>query len=234
MNIHSLQHVWFEDLGYIRLWAEERGHTITTTRLFEEEPLPSPSDIDWLIVLGGPMNIYEEDSYPWLAREKAFIKSAIKEKKRVLGLCLGAQLIADVLGGKVTQNQCREIGWFTVTKQESSRSSSLLRSLPSSLMAFHWHGDTFSLPPRCERVITNHACRNQGFQYEGHVLGLQFHLESTPQSVELLVEHCGAEIVVSEYVHSAQSILGQRTLLPEMNKNMSIILSNFEHASITT
>lgn len=98
MKVHVLQHVPFEGLGSIQTWADEHQHTVTVTRLFAEEHLPSVETFDALIVLGGPMNIYKESKYKWLREEKAFIKRVIGEKKRVLGICLGAQMIADVLG----------------------------------------------------------------------------------------------------------------------------------------
>src|SRR5271170_6697939 len=114
MRIHYFQHVPFEGLGCIAQWAAEKEHTVTATRFYLDEPAPNPGEIDWLVVMGGPMNIYEEAEYPWLAREKRFIGEAIRGGKTVIGICLGAQLIADVMGGPVTRNLEKEIGWFPI------------------------------------------------------------------------------------------------------------------------
>ncbi|MCG8378009.1 MAG: type 1 glutamine amidotransferase, partial [Proteobacteria bacterium] len=112
MNIHFLQHVPFEGLGSIENYINEKSHHLSCSRLYLDQELPSVNDLDWLFVMGGPMGIYDEDQYPWLDREKKFIKQCIDSGKIVLGFCLGAQLIADVLGAKVYKNQYREIGWF--------------------------------------------------------------------------------------------------------------------------
>src|SRR5574341_657976 len=142
MRLHSLQHEPFEGLANIEVWAKNKGHSITRTLLFNNEKLPQISDIDWLIIMGGSMNIYEEEKFPWLAEEKNFIAEAIANKKIVLGVCLGSQLIADVLGGKVSKNRHKEIGWFPVTLTKEARNSSIFSNLPEKFTAFHWHGDT--------------------------------------------------------------------------------------------
>ena len=103
MRLHYLQHVPFEGLGNIETWAKNKGFHITRTRFFDNEPLPSTDDFEWLVVMGGPMNIYEETGYPWLVKEKKFIEECLKRDKFVLGICLGGQLIADVLGGRVVK-----------------------------------------------------------------------------------------------------------------------------------
>lgn len=175
MRVHWFQHVDFEGLGSIDSWLIQRGHSITVTRFWRGELPPPVENYDWLIVMGGPMNIYEHDAYPWLVVEKAAIRKAIAATKRVLGICLGAQLIADVLGGKVTRNAHTEIGWLPVTLRETT--SSLIADWPTTFDAFHWHGDTFSLPPNATHLAASLACEQQAFAYGDRVLGLQFHLE---------------------------------------------------------
>ena len=112
MKLHVLQHVPFEDVANIGVWAQEQGFTITTTHLYLNEPLPDPESFDVLVIMGGPMNIYQHSLYPWLVPEKQFIKTAIETQRIVLGVCLGAQLICAALGGQVTRNKYTEIGWF--------------------------------------------------------------------------------------------------------------------------
>jgi len=111
MNIHWLQHVEFEGLGCIEPWLAENGHTVSCTRLWADEKVPMVGKIDGLIVMGGPMGIYDNVEFPWLAAEKAFIKEVINQNKPVLGICLGAQLIADVLGAEVRPASGKEIGF---------------------------------------------------------------------------------------------------------------------------
>jgi GMP synthase-like glutamine amidotransferase len=112
MRLHWLQHVPFEGLGYIKDWAEEQGFDITCTRLYEGEELPKMDEFDWLIVMGGPMGIFDYNDHPWLTDEKEFIELAIDEEKTVIGICLGAQLIATALGAEVKNNPVKEIGWY--------------------------------------------------------------------------------------------------------------------------
>ncbi|MDO8724528.1 MAG: type 1 glutamine amidotransferase, partial [Candidatus Methanoperedens sp.] len=163
MRIHSLEHEPFEGLANIETWAKKKGHSITRTLLFNNEELPEISDFDWLFIMGGSMNIYEEDKYPWLKNEKSFIAQAIASKKIVLGVCLGSQLIADVLGGRVSRNKNKEIGWFPVQLTEESKDSSIFNAFPEKFIAFHWHGDTFKIPRGARRIAQSVGCLNQAF-----------------------------------------------------------------------
>jgi GMP synthase (glutamine-hydrolysing) len=207
MKIHCLQHVPFEGPAAVGRWAESRGHLLTATRFFEDGSLPRMKDFDRLVVMGGPMNIYEEDCYPWLTREKRFIGEAVTAGKTVVGVCLGAQLIAGVLGAKVRRNRHKEIGWFPVEWTEQARQSAVFGFLPERLDAFHWHGDTFDLPVGALHLARSEACENQAFLYDSRVLGLQFHLESTAESVRFLTENCRDELVPAPYIEKEGEIL---------------------------
>ena len=128
IKVHFLQHVQYEGLGSIADWIHGNSYDLTVTQLFNDQSLPDPGDIDFLIIMGGPMGIYQEDKYPWLKKEKLFIEQAIKKNKKVLGICLGAQLIADVLGSKVFPNKYQEIGWFPVRLTDDSKNSKLFNN----------------------------------------------------------------------------------------------------------
>ncbi len=196
MNIHWLQHVPFEGLGCIEPWLAEKGHTVSCTRLWADEKLPSlglPSEalakegkVDGLIVMGGPMSACDEVQYPWLAAEKTFIKEIIDQDKPVLGICLGAQLIADVLSAPVTKGKESEIGFFSLTGDGDQ--------LPEMFTAFHWHGDTFGIPDGAVHLASSEATENQAFLYNDNVLALQFHLETTEESLLALYKNCSGEI----------------------------------------
>lgn len=228
MNIHYFQHVAFEDLASIEPWARGRGHRVSVTRFHHAEPLPRLDDVDWLVVMGGPMNIYEHDKFPWLAAEKQFIRQAITAGKRVLGICLGAQLIADVLGAKVTRNPHKEIGWFPIRKTADAMRSRVCDALPAELDAFQWHGDTFGLPPGALHVARSEACDNQAFVFNERVVGLQFHLETTKQAAARLVENCADELVPGPFVQTANAMLGDERRFERINATMAALLERLE------
>jgi len=208
MHIHYLQHVTFEDLAAIKTWVKSKKIQLSRTRLFAGESFPELNDIDGLVIVGGPMGVYDEDKYPWLSDEKKYIETAIKKGKKVLGICLGAQLIASVLGAKVYKNQHKEIGWFEVTLTKAGQKLKTFKSFPINFTAFHWHGDTFEIPSGAEHIAFSAACINQAFDFnQGQVLGLQFHLESTPKSISGLLQNCRAELVKARYIQPSEEIL---------------------------
>lgn len=225
MKIHYLQHVPFEGLGSIETWAGQQGAVVTSTRLFNDEPLPAPEDIDWLIVMGGPMNIYEEDKFPWLKREKVFIAEVIKRGSRVLGICLGAQLIADVLRGRITANAEKEIGWWPIIP-DPGLTPGLQEVFGQGLTVIHWHGDTFSLPAGAARLAQSEVCRNQGFVYQERVLALQFHLETTKESLEKLIANSADELVeTSPYIQQPAEMLADESRFGVINEAMARLLN---------
>ncbi|MDZ4876831.1 MAG: hypothetical protein CLLPBCKN_006266 [Chroococcidiopsis cubana SAG 39.79] len=220
MRIHYLQHVPFEKLGNISTWMTDRNYSVSSTRLYADDPLPTVNDFDWLIVLGGPMNIYEEDRYPWLSAEKQLIKQAIEKDKLVLGICLGAQLIADALGARVYSGEHKEIGWFPIKTVEAVQQSKGLEFLSSELTVFHWHGDTFELPEKAIRLAYSEGCANQAFLYSDKVLGLQFHLEVDRQGVRQMIENSASELVAGKYVQSSEEMLSANRNFATIHKVM--------------
>ena len=226
MRLYYLQHVPFEGPANIETWALERGFSCSPVRVHLGEPLPETDDLDWLVVMGGPMNIYEDDQYPWLKNEKRFIARAIESGKTVLGICLGAQLIADILGGPVCRNPVKEIGWHPVRLTAAAGDSKVFSGLPQEFMAFHWHGDTFHLPPGAVRTAFSEGCAIQAFEAnDGRVVGLQFHLESSLQSIRLLVENCGEELLMQgKYIQNAEEILNRPDCLDAIGAPLHHIL----------
>lgn len=225
MRIHWLQHADFEDLGCIAPWLETQGHAVSGTRLYAGEAPPHSSAFDALIVMGGPMNIYEYGRHPWLRAEKALIRSALDAGRRVLGVCLGAQLLADVLGGPVTRNAESEIGWFPLRLTEAGRRSDLLADLPERFTAFHWHGDTYALPPGAECLASSEACAQQAFALGRQALGLQFHLEVTRADAQEWFRH--EQPQPARYVQTPQYILEQLESFEDNNRWMRAVLGRF-------
>lgn len=207
LRVRVLQHVPFEGPAAIADWATARGHELSITHVYEATPPPLDS-FDFLAIMGGPMNVYEDLEHPWLTAEKVFISSAIAAGKATLGVCLGAQLLSVVLGGRVTKGLRREIGWFPVTLTDAGRDSTLLAGFPSQFKALHWHGDTFSIPEGAQHLASSSACGNQAFAYDaGRVVGLQFHLEETRSSLQLLSEHGADELIEDTWVQSPEDLL---------------------------
>lgn len=203
----------------IEHWSASNGHILTSTQIYRNDIFPEMETIDWLVIMGGPMNVYQEDRHHWLAEEKNFIGKAIDARKIVVGICLGAQLIADVLGAPVYRNSHKEIGWFPVTFSAAARQHELFAFLTSRLTVFHWHGDTFDLPKSALLLASSEACRHQAFLYDHRVLALQFHLESTRDSVRQLVESGRDELVPSSYIQNADEILIQQPAVFKKNND---------------
>src|SRR4051812_4780881 len=169
-RICSLEHAEAEGAGKIAEWAARRGHPLRVVRLDRGEALPDLAEFDMLVIMGGAMNVYQDRDYPWLPRERALVAEAIQAVKVVLGICLGAQMVADALGARVVQNPVKEIGWFPVRKCASHE---LFAGFPEECTVFQWHGDTFGLPAAAVRIAESVACQNQAFAYGDHVVGLQ-------------------------------------------------------------
>ena len=207
IKAHYLQHVPFEGLGSIDSWLQSMRADVSVTRFFEDPALPDVDDLHLLVIMGGPMSVNDEQEFPWLAAEQEFIRKAIETGKAVIGICLGAQLIAGALGAAVYPNREKEIGWFPVTAEPVSDTEDVF-TFPQELLAFHWHGETFDLPEGATRLARSAACENQAFQLGKRVIGLQFHLETTPAAARDIVHHCRDELLPSRYAQSAEEMLG--------------------------
>lgn len=226
LRIHYLQHVAFEDLGCIENWALEKGHKLTCTNFFEGDSLPTHSTYDWLIIMGGSMSVYDEEEYNWLFAEKNFIKNAIQQNKKVLGICLGSQLIASALGADVYPNKEKEIGWFPITISETVANP--LQDIVNNFSVFHWHGDTFDLPTNAINIASSEACINQAFIYNDQVIGLQFHFEVTEKSLKQMLIFGDNELIESKYIQSAEIIRSKSSLIEENNRSMYNFLNYLE------
>jgi GMP synthase-like glutamine amidotransferase len=199
-RIHILQHEPYENPGCIETWIKERGYIYTVTRFYAGEALPEVADIDWLIVMGGPMSVHDTAEFPWLFDEKRFINEAVVHGKVIIGICLGSQLIAEVLGSRVYKNRVKEIGWFPVRRCSDGEISNLLQKFKETETVFHWHGDTFDIPEGAVHGFSSEGCANQCFIYKNRIIGLQFHVEVTESLLELMLENGFDEIVPEQYI----------------------------------
>lgn len=228
MRIHHLQHVPFEGLGCMKSYFINKGHQLSSTHLYLNEPLPQLHDFDWLIVMGGPMGVSDALHYPWMNKEKSLIKSSIESGKIVLGICLGAQFIADALGSKVYKNSHREIGWFPINVAKQLDNTIFQGVFPQGIEVFHWHGETFDIPASGVLVASSDACQNQGFIVENRIVGLQFHLETTLDSAKALIENCRNELDGSKFVQNEKDILAKEKRFLPINELMIAVLKRLE------
>lgn len=209
-----LQHEEGEWIGSMQHWFADKEYSLSTVRLDHEELLPGQDTFDWLIVMGGPMSVYDEAGYPWLIAEKQFIREAIDQNKTVLGICLGGQLIANALGAEVRANTQQEIGWFNVYKTDPQ-----MHWLPEEFKPLSWHGDRFDLPENAIALAASKITPYQGFSFNQHVVALQFHLEAQPGTAQafLSLEHGGLpegptvqteqELLDSSYLEQSQKVM---------------------------
>jgi GMP synthase-like glutamine amidotransferase len=228
MKIHVLQHSSINALGTIEEYARTKNHSLESTRFYETKNLPEIDSFDLLIIMGGPMRIYDYEENPWLRNEKAFIKQAVEAGKPVVGICLGAQLLADVLGARVYENRHMEMGWFPVRAVGDENKPEFLKGLPDKITVFHWHSRTFDLPAGAVHLFESEGCKNQGFIYNGRVVALQFHPEVNEERILNLIRRFGDGMENGTFVQKKQEMLGQEEYLADTKEFLFLVLDKFE------
>lgn len=187
MNVLIIKNIVTEGPGTIGDYLRANNYPYSIIDLQRGTPLPDIAAFTHLVIMGGPMAVYEMDLHPFLVEEAKFIETAIKAKKRILGICLGAQMLARVFGARVYPGKEKEIGWYDVSLTSDGIADPLMSQLkiPGKEVAevFQWHGDTFDLPQGATLLASSPICTNQAFKYTEHVYALQFHIEVTPEIV---------------------------------------------------
>lgn len=201
MKAWIFQHEPFEGPFAILDWLEDNGFEVFYSKFYMNETLPNPSEVDWLIIMGGSMSVNDEKTYPWLVEEKIFIRNCINSGKVVTGICLGAQLIANALGSKVYNAKNKEIGWFPIIRENN------YNVIPPKIKVFHWHGETFDLPEGAKLIASSKACRNQIFLYNNNVLAMQCHPEMTPEAIAGMFDNCSDEIVTAPFIQTIDDMI---------------------------
>jgi len=222
------QHDPFEDLGCFAEVLEKQGADYHVLRLFHGEmPAEDWQHIGALIILGGPMSVSDEDNYPFLRWEKRIIRAAIDEAVPMLGVCLGAQLIAATLGTPVFHGPVKEIGWSPITITPHGQVDSLLGYLPESATVFQWHGDGFDLPNGAIHLASSVNYKTQAFRVGKSIYGLQFHLEVTPNMIERWIDERSKDLALAPYVQPDKILADTQSYAPTLKYYGERFLSEF-------
>jgi GMP synthase-like glutamine amidotransferase len=218
MKVLILVHLESEGPGTLGTFLESAGVEIRTARLYESHKLPSePVGLDAIISMGGPMNVYEEDEYPFLRNETILLRNAVDGNLPVMGLCLGAQMIAKARGARVTKSPAKEVGWGKIDLTDAGKSDPLFAGLPSTLDVLQWHEDMFEIPEGGTLLAASEACPHQALRYR-NALGLQFHLEINEAMLrEWFADSPLLEEIVGKY----------QELAPEYNRHAEKLYANF-------
>ncbi len=226
LKVHYIQHVAFEPPAGILTFLKEKRIPVSKTLLYKNDKFPDLKKFDILFIMGGPMGVHDENRFSWLKEEKKFIEKAIKMNKTVIGICLGAQLIADVLGARVYRNRYKEIGWFEVEMEKEILKTKIFKGFPEKIVPFHWHGDTFDIPENSIKLGKSEATENQGFIFKNKIIGLQFHLEVTEDSVRKMIENGGNELKKNRYIQTPEQIFSKKENFIHLSKLLNIFLNN--------
>lgn len=214
MKLHIITHESFEDPGAILNWIQERGHTVTYTKLYEGDIFPEILDFDFLVVMGGPQSpatTLEECPHFNAKKEIDFIKKAIEQGKLLLGVCLGAQMIGEALGAKFDHSPNREIGVFPVILTNDGKSDSIFSTFPETFLVGHWHGDMPGLTPESKVLATSEGCPRQIVKYSPKIYGFQCHFEFTPDAIDGMIINSAHELDEYKdlpYIESADVLRG--------------------------
>ena len=211
----------------ISFWAAKNGYPVNQIYVCNNEDLPSIDSFDWLMVMGGSQHAWDEQGNSWLQEEKAFVGEALAKGKPFLGICFGAQLLAESLGGRIFPNTYKEIGWHKVSVNPAGQASFLFQNVPQSLVSFHWHSDHFSLPQDCTRLADSKASENQAFVGNNRPLvGLQFHPEYTREMVMYFARKNGHDWVPDEFISDKNKVIAQTKEIADTYWLMEILLNN--------
>lgn len=229
MNVLIIKHIDIEGPGFIETFLKQAKIPYQILNLQRDEHFPNMDELSHIVILGGPMSVYEEDRYPFLKYEDLFIKEAIQRGKRILGICLGAQLIAKALGAKVFKAPEKEIGWYRVSLTEDGLKDPLFSDLPQEFSVFQWHGDTFEIPAGAKLIATSLPVTNQALRYGRDVYGLQFHLEVTEQMIREWMETYEEEFNENEslYFTKDQIIMDTKKNITSLKMIGTKFLKNF-------
>jgi GMP synthase (glutamine-hydrolysing) len=229
-----LQHARSEGLGTIEDALRRFAHPFKYLRTFEGETVPkNTGNFRGLVIMGGPMGVYEYDKYPFLKDEMKLIESFLKEGKPILGVCLGSQLLASTLGAEVKKGPRKEIGWYPVQLNANAAEDRLCKGQPSSFTAFHWHGDIFNLPTNAVPLASSDLTALQAFRHGENVYGFLFHMEVTQEQIETMLREFSDEIS-QEKLDGSEILNSSTAFLLSMREIGAAIFGRWAATLLTT
>ena len=225
MNILCITHADFESPGIIEQWALDNNYNFKIERPYRGEKLSAIDDFDFLIIMGGPQSSLKLNEFPYLLAEIDLIKTAIVQNKKVLGFCLGAQLIGEAFGAKTALSHEKEVGVYPINLADEASNDSLLQGLPSSFPVIHWHNDMPGLAKTSVLLASSLGCSRQIVKYKNNVYGLQCHLEITLDGIKALIEAVPEDLKPSKFTQRKEELLEQD--YKSINDLMITILDRF-------
>lgn len=222
MHIQFILHAEFEKPGTIETWAKKNKYTFSITSPYKGEVLPSHDDYDFLIIMGGPQSPTNLLEYPYLKDEILFTKHAIDNNKRILGVCLGAQIIGEALGAKVEQSPYKEIGTFPISLTQDGLHDPIFKRFPHEFDVVHWHNDMPGIPPGAKILAESAGCPRQLIRFGKKIYGLQCYMEMTSELIKGMIQHCGEDLQNGLFVQSPELILA--TDFTEINDKLNFVL----------
>lgn len=222
MRILCITHADFETPGVIADWAAARGHAFEVMKPYNGETLPDVTPYDFVIVMGGPQSPLALENDPYLRDEIELIQAALVQNKKVLGFCLGAQLIGEALGAKTGRSPEKEVGVYPITLTAEGKKDPLLAGLPESFPVIHWHNDMPGLTAEAVLLATSEGCPRQAVRYRKNVYGFQCHMEITLDGVRTMIEAVPGDLKPSKFTQSAEELVKQD--YAAINRVMMLIL----------
>jgi len=225
MRILVIQHSAADSLASAESLLHALGHELVQVRIDRQQPIPVSVECDAMILLGGPYPLTTPHRPVWMGEEQQLVRKYIERDRRILGICLGAQILASALGASVQRNEQPELGWHEVRRM--SRESSLANhGLPDQMTVFHWHRDTFEIPPGAHRLFESTGCRNQAFCLEDRIFGLQFHLEADARTIRTFLAVSSHRELEGTRVQTEDQIMaGIPKYLPQQINHLTTFLS---------
>ncbi|MBI4488477.1 MAG: gamma-glutamyl-gamma-aminobutyrate hydrolase family protein [Deltaproteobacteria bacterium] len=217
-EVLAIQHIDCETLGTIADALRAEGLSTQLIQTFKDQPVPGEiGEALGLIVMGGPMAVYEQDRFPFLRQEIRLIENALQEEKPILGVCLGSQLLAAALGAKVTKGRKKEIGWYPISLTDAAMTDPLWSGMQSPFVAYHWHGDIFELPRAAFSLASSDLTRCQAFRCGDHAYGFLFHMEVTEKIIGQMVETFTDELI-EEDIDGDEIVRQEKDYLPSLQR----------------